>query len=72
MEYKGYTVVVAAVGVQDTDRWQSIYSVHKPSENGLHCVYRCAADEPYDSEDAASDAGYEAARDWIDKQCRIN
>jgi hypothetical protein len=73
VEYKGHTIVVAVVGVVNSDRWQAIFSIHKPGVcGGDVCVHRSFDPEPYATRDEAEDAVYSAARAWIDEHCRLN
>ena len=72
MEYKGYTIVVAVAGVQASDSWQAIFSIHKPTDKGLQCVHRFDDEKPYTTHEDAENSAYEAARAWIDQKCSVN
>jgi hypothetical protein len=72
MQYKGHEIVVSLLGVQDSDRWQSAFSVHKATDRGVECVYRMDDPTLRATRDEAEDAAYRAARAWIDARCRVN
>ena len=72
MDYKDHTIVVAVIGVLNTDLWEASFSIHKPTETGITCVHRVNDATPYSTRDVAEDAAYEAAREWIDEQCKLN
>lgn len=72
MEYKGHVIVVAVVGALGIDRWQVVFSIHKPAGRGLECVYRCDDEQSYATREEAADAGFRSARAWVDDTCRVN
>lgn len=72
MQYKGHEIVVAILGVPQSGRWQSGFSIHKETDRCVECVYRMDDPTPYESSGEAEDAAYHAARAWIDAQCKVN